>query len=116
MLRGEKRVELARLRMRMRNIDAEIAALRRESRRYREMRFGLDIKEIQLTALQDQRDACNERIGELLRQLELQRPPRNHPLAWLLLPFALWLPLRQALATRLVEPAPADPDESPGAP
>jgi hypothetical protein len=105
MLRGEKQVELATLRMELRSIDAEIAVVRRESRRYREMRFGLDIKEIQLTALQDQRDTCVARIAELQKQLHINGPRRTNPLAWLLLPIALWAHLQKSFASR-EEPQP----------
>ena len=100
MLRGEQQVELATLRLELRAIDGEIAAIREESRRYRQMRFGLDIKEIQLTALHDQRDACAARIAELQQQLHPGGPRRSHPLAWLLLPVAFWVQVQQALATR----------------
>lgn len=109
MLRGEQQVELATLRMELRAIDGEIAAIREESRRYRQMRFGLDIKEIQLTALQDQRDTCVARIADLQQHLHLNGARRNHPLAWLLLPVALWLHVQKALAVGPAQPVSPPP-------
>lgn len=104
MLKGEHQVELATLRMRLRAIDAEIAVVREESRRYRQMRFGLDLKEIQLTGLQDQRDACKARLGQLGGRNRGRRTRRDHPLAWLLLPIALLLRARRSLAPMREQP------------
>jgi hypothetical protein len=113
MVSGEQRLELAGLRIELRAIDAEIARIRQESRRYRQMNFGLDIKDIQLTALNDQRGACADRAAALELELHLQPRSHFHPLSWLLVPIALWLQLNKGAAPAVVRPAAAPSGNAP---
>ena len=59
------RTELLAVRRELRRIDGEIAAIREESKRFRTIGFGRDIKDIQLMALREEREFCIRRIAEI---------------------------------------------------
>ena len=96
----ELRLELARRRVELRRLEAEIASLRREHRFFRRVGFGRDIKDIQLVAMQDQHDYLAGKALEIERRLHPNPVRRGTALAWLLLPVMMALLVAQPLLPR----------------
>ena len=89
--------DLAKLRQQLRHIEAEISSLRNETRRFRHVGFGRDIKDMQLMALEEERDLCLAQIADLERRLGKTRSQKRPLQDWLIVPVALLLIGLQAL-------------------
>ncbi|MBI4320784.1 MAG: hypothetical protein HY675_20015 [Chloroflexi bacterium] len=87
MMEDDPRVQFARVRLRLRKIEAEIARIRRESHFYQQIGFGREIKNIALLALEDERARRLSEVAELKKQLRLHNSPRPADNSWLLTPF-----------------------------
>ncbi|MCL5074238.1 MAG: hypothetical protein M1136_01100 [Chloroflexi bacterium] len=74
----ELKVELSRLRLKIRQIDSEIANLRRERGVYRQMGFGRDIKDTQILLHEEEKRHCQEQMAHLRRQLLLYPETKVH--------------------------------------
>lgn len=99
MVDRDSRLKAAILRQNVREIDAKVQAIHAEQRLFRRYKFDLDVQEIQLSALRDER-------ADLVGQLQSTRwsaagnRDRSSGLrSWLVLPFALG-----ALAIQAVHP------------
>ncbi len=91
MNKDEIRLALAKARRRQRTAEREIIRIKEESRSYRRLGFGQDIKDIQLLALQDQRIRSQAEVRRYMRSLGIAAPSSPDLQSWLLLPFALLL-------------------------
>lgn len=89
--------DLAKLRQQLRHIETEISSLRNETRRFRHVGFGRDIKDMQLMALEEERDLCLVQIAELERRVGKTRSQKRPLQDWLIVPIALLLIGLQAL-------------------
>ncbi|MCL4534308.1 MAG: hypothetical protein M1370_04005 [Bacteroidetes bacterium] len=89
--REELRLALADARRRQRSVEKEIRRIREESRFYRRLGFGQDIKDIQLLALEDQSRRCQAEARRLMRLLGIKPCPAPSLQSWLLLPAVLLL-------------------------
>ena len=74
-----------------------MTALRDESRRFRHVGFGQDIKDIQIMALEEERALCLSHIAVIERRLGRTRQHKRTALDWLVIPVALVLLGVQAL-------------------
>lgn len=83
-MEDDPRVNLARVRMQIRKIEAERAKIRRETHFYQQLGFGRDIKDIQLLALEDEKAKRQAELRELLTKLRLH-PNRHNGLRSLVL-------------------------------
>jgi len=98
---NELRLELARLRVALRRLDADVRNQRRERKFFHRVGFGRDMKDIQLLAMEEEREYLANKVCDLERRLQLTPRPRYQPAAWLLLPLVLaWLLCRPLLPKR----------------
>lgn len=97
MREDELKTDLARLRQQVRQIEAEMTSLRNESRRFRHVGFGQDIKDIQLMALEEERALCLSQMSAIERRLGRTRQSKRTALDWLVIPVALAMLGVQAL-------------------
>lgn len=96
----EVRVALARVRLDIREIDAEMERIKHETHFYRRMGFGRDIKDIQMLALQEKRLEKEAELTALQQKIHARKRERTSPLSLLLLPVVLLLILLNALAPK----------------
>jgi hypothetical protein len=96
----EVRVAVARVRLDIREIDAEMEQIRQESQFYRRMGFGRDIKDIQMLALQEKRLEKEAELRALQRKVHARKHERTGPLSFLLLPVVLVLMLADAVVPK----------------
>jgi hypothetical protein len=82
----EPRLVRARLRTDLRRIDARIAAIEDESRRFRRYGFGSDVHDIQLGALRAERAECARALAEAGRPGRRRATGRTGLGSWLVLP------------------------------
>ena len=94
------KTELAALRKRLRRIENEMACIRNESQRFRRMGFGRDIKDIQLMALEEERDSCLKRLAVIQRETARRRPSHFKVADLILIPIALVILGFQALGLK----------------
>jgi septal ring factor EnvC (AmiA/AmiB activator) len=81
--------DLARLRKEVRRLDHEIVTIRNESKRFRQMGFGREIKDGQLIGLEAERDQCLRRIAKINGRASRGQSPKRGVADWLLIPVAL---------------------------
>ncbi|HVC31897.1 MAG TPA: hypothetical protein VNL16_00135 [Chloroflexota bacterium] len=93
------RVTRARLRTEVRDLDAQIERIRTDDRMFRRYGFGSDLHDIQLVALQAQRQDLLANLAQAGTNPPTARRDRGRRGSWLLLPPAL-----VALAVRSVFP------------
>ncbi len=96
----EMRVALARVRIDIREIDAEIDRIRQDSNVFHRMGFGQDIKDSQILALQEKRLDMESDLDSLYQKIHSQRRERANPFSIVLLPVVLLMMVFEALSPK----------------
>lgn len=96
----DMRVALARIRLEIREIDAEIDRIKQESHFFHRMGFGRDIKDFQILALQEKRLEREAELDALRQKLHTRKRERANPMSILLLPVVLLLMAVEALGPK----------------
>ena len=89
MIEESRRLTRARRRTELREIDARIEQIRSEDRMFRRCGFGSDLHDIQLVALQAQRQDLLDQLAKVGESGRAGRTSQHGISAWLLLPTAL---------------------------
>jgi hypothetical protein len=100
MNKTEIRLDISRIRQRVREIDLEVREIQAEERLFQRAGFGSDVHDIRLTALRVERRELDQELVRLQLARDSDRPSGQSLRSWLILPAVLGALLFQALIPR----------------
>lgn len=108
MVNGDTRLRAAILRQNIREIDDKVHAILAEQRLFRRYKFDLDVQDIQLTALREERAELVDQLKKTSTSVRIKRDRSAGLRSWLVLPYALGALAIQAVRPRQRRPRAVD--------